>query len=130
MIQKLACTKKTGHCCIFSIKSEIISTTVSAEDFKYCALISTQQALRVTPTTASLQLSNILNNPFMYFLIPLTFGSCANSSLRKKQIALIKRITIEEPIQLYPLLLLMMQVGQGIMRHPWDFFWNLNTEKG
>lgn len=74
-----------------------------------------------------------LNNPFMFFIILLILRGWVNSDFREKQLSLIKRITTEEPIRFYFFsILLMMQVGLEIMwfRHPWDFFWNLNAEKG
>ena len=74
-----------------------------------------------------------LNNPFMLFLILLILRGWVNSDFRGKQLSLIKRVTTEEPIRIYFFsILLMMQVGLEIMwfRHPWDFFWNLNAEKG
>ena len=74
-----------------------------------------------------------LNNPFMFLIILLILRGWVNSDFRGKQLSLIKRITTEEPIRFYFFsILLMMQVGLEIMwfLYPWDFFWNLNAEKG
>jgi hypothetical protein len=74
-----------------------------------------------------------LNNPFMFLIILLILRGWVNSDFRGKQLSLLKKVTTEEPIRFYFFsILLMMQVGLEIMwfLYPWDFFWNLNAEKG
>ncbi|MFT4577983.1 MAG: hypothetical protein ACI9UO_000802 [Nitrospinales bacterium] len=88
---------------------------------------------RIWPDFPFPHIGSRLNNPFMFFLILLILRGWVNSDFRGKQLSLIKRVTTEEPIRIYFFsILLMMQVGLEIMwfRHPWDFFWNLNAEKG
>ena len=88
---------------------------------------------RIWPDFPVPHIGTRLNNPFIFFLILLIFRGWVNSDFREKQLSLIKRVTTEEPIRIYFFsILLMMQVGLEIMwfRHPWDFFWNLNAEKG
>tara|TARA_B100000686_G_scaffold245309_1_gene254536 strand:- start:581 stop:1468 length:888 start_codon:yes stop_codon:yes gene_type:complete len=74
-----------------------------------------------------------LNNPFMYLLILLGLRGWVNPDFREKQLALIERVTTEEPIRNYFFsLLLVVQFGLQVMwfLYPEDFFWNLNAEKG
>jgi hypothetical protein len=88
---------------------------------------------RIWPDFPVPHIGTKLNNPFMFFIILLILRGWVNSGFREKQLSLIERVTTEEPIRIYFFsILLMMQVGLEIMwfRHPWDFFWNLNAEKG
>lgn len=88
---------------------------------------------RVWPEFPFPHVGTKLNNPFMYFLILLILRGWVNSDFRTKQLSLIKKVTTEEPIRIYFFsILLIMEVGLEIMwfRDPWDFFWNLNAEKG
>ena len=88
---------------------------------------------RISPDFPFPHIGTKLNNPFMFFIILLISRGWVNSDFREKQLSLIKRVTTEEPIRIYFFsILLMMQIGLEIMwfRHPWDFFWNLNAEKG
>ena len=69
----------------------------------------------------------------MFFLILLILRGWVNLDFRSKQLSLIEKVTTQEPTRIYFFsILLMMQVGLEIMwfRYPWDFFWNLNAEKG
>ena len=88
---------------------------------------------RVWPEFPFPHVGTKLNNPFMFFIILLILRGWVNSDFRGKQLSLIKKVATEEPLRFYFFsILLMMQVGLEIMwfRHPWDFFWNLNAEKG
>lgn len=74
-----------------------------------------------------------LNNPFIYFLILLFLRGWANPEFGEKLLGLIKRLTTEEPARVcFFSVLLFMQFGLQVMwyLYPWDFFWNLNAEKG
>ena len=89
--------------------------------------------VRIWPDFPLPALGNRLNNPFMFFLILLILRGWVSSAFREKQLALIKRITTEEPIRIYFFsFLIMMQVGLEIMwfKYPADLFWSLNAEKG
>ncbi len=88
---------------------------------------------RIWPDFPFPVLGSRLNNPFMFLLILLVLRGWVNLEFRERQLALIARVTTEEPIRFYFFsLLLMMQVGLQVMwfLYPWDFFWNLNAEKG
>ena len=78
-------------------------------------------------------LGSRLNNPFMFLIILLVLRGWINLEFREKQLGLIKRITTEEPTRIYFFsILFLMQVGLQVMwfLYPWDWFWNLNAEKG
>jgi hypothetical protein len=89
--------------------------------------------VRIWPDFPFPHIGSKLNNPFMFFIILLILRGWVNSDFRIKQLSLLERVTTEEPARIYFFsILLMMQIGLEIMwfRHPWDFFWNLNAEKG
>ena len=78
-------------------------------------------------------LGSRLNNPFMFLLTLLVLRGWVNTGFREKQLAFLTRITTEEPLRVYFFsLLILMQFGLQVMwfLYPWDFFWNLNAEKG
>ena len=78
-------------------------------------------------------LGSRLNNPFIFLIILLVLRGWVNLEFREKQLGLIKRITTEEPTRIYFFsILFVMQVGLQVMwfLYPWDWFWNLNAEKG
>ena len=78
-------------------------------------------------------LGSRLNNPFMFLLILVGLRGWANPEFGKKQLALIRKITTEEPKRIYFFsILLLMQFGLQVMwfLYPEDFYWNLNAEKG
>ena len=78
-------------------------------------------------------LGSRLNNPFMFLLILFGLRGWVNPEFGKKQLALIRKITTEEPTRVYFFsVLLMMQFGLQVMwfLYPEDFYWNLNAEKG
>jgi hypothetical protein len=88
---------------------------------------------RIWPDFPFPHIGTKLNNPFMFFLILLILRGWVNLDFRSKQLSLIEKVTTQEPTRIYFFsILLMMQVGLEIMwfRYPWDFFWNLNAEKG
>lgn len=88
---------------------------------------------RIWPDFPFPHLGERLNNPFMYFLILVVLRGWVNAEFRERQLALLKRITTENPARVYFFsVLLLMQFGLQVMwfLYPWDFFWNLNAEKG
>ena len=69
----------------------------------------------------------------MFLLILVGLRGWANPEFGKKQLALIRKITTEEPKRIYFFsILLLMQLGLQVMwfLYPEDFYWNLNAEKG
>jgi len=88
---------------------------------------------RVWPDFPFPQLGTRLNNPFMFFLILLVLRGWVNAEFRERQLSLLTTITTENPARVYFFsILLFMQFGLQVMwfLYPWDFFWNLNAEKG
>jgi len=88
---------------------------------------------RIWPDFPVPHIGTRLNNPFMFFITLLLLRGWVNSDFREKQLSLIKRVITEEPLRIYFFsILLLMQVVLEVMwfLYPWDFFWNLNAEKG
>ncbi|MEK9628696.1 MAG: hypothetical protein VW455_06705 [Nitrospinota bacterium] len=88
---------------------------------------------RIWPEFPFPSLGSRLNNPFIFLLIFLILRGWLNLEFREKLLGLITRWTTEDSVRVYFFsILLAMQVGLQVMwfLYPWDFFWNLNAEKG
>ncbi|GIS84799.1 MAG: hypothetical protein CM1200mP16_10990 [Nitrospina sp.] len=75
-------------------------------------------------------LGSRLNNPFMFLLILFGLRGWVNPEFGKKQLALIRKITTEEPTRVYFFLFYDAVWSSGyVVFDPEGFYWNLMPKK-